>query len=346
MARIRRLTTLTRDGMHNAFTDLIYWHDMYVVSYRKGAGHISGDGQAVVAISSDRQRFTEVARVKVNGDTRDPKLVPLADGRLAMLIAVWIEGVAARKLQQFISFSDDACNWSRPQPICEPDQWLWRVRLHEGRYYGLQYGAMPGGSLRREETERQHQLMVSEDMLHWQSVARIGPTDRLLGESDIAFQEDGEAWVVVRSNNGSGNAFFASARPPYTDWAVTELEGGMIHAPVILRHRGVHYVAGRARLSDMGMSGFSQAGTATTGVWRLDKGRVTPVLNLPAAGDCSYCGLIEDPEGRVCLSYYSQHAYIFGVEPFAYRYHDDPVERPVGDLIAKADIYFAELELP
>ncbi len=344
MARIRRLVTVTRDGMHNAFTDMIHWHDMYVVGYRKGAGHISGDGQAVVAVSSDRERFTEVARVKVNGDTRDPKLVPMADGRLALLTACWTEGVAARKLQQFVSFSDDACNWSRPQPICKPDQWLWRVRLHEGKYYGLQYGAMPGGSLRREETDRQHRLMISEDMLHWKPVAQIGPTDRTLGESDIVFQEDGEAWVVVRANSGNRNAFFASARPPYTDWEVVELDG-MIHAPVILRHRGVHYVAGRARLGDMGMSDYAQAGTATTGIWRLDKGRVTPVLNLPAAGDCSYCGLIEDPEGRVCISYYSQHAYIFGVEPFAYRYNDTPDGTPIGDLIAKADIYFAELDL-
>ena len=37
MANIQRLVTVTRDGMHNAFTDLIYWQGMYVVSYRKGA---------------------------------------------------------------------------------------------------------------------------------------------------------------------------------------------------------------------------------------------------------------------------------------------------------------------
>lgn len=345
MAGIRRLITVTRDGMHNAFTDLVYWNDMYLISYRKGAGHISGDGQAIVAMSSDRERFTEVARLKINGDTRDPKLVPMADGRLAMLTACWIEGVARRKLQQFVSFSQDACHWTPPQPIGEPDQWLWRVRVHEGRYYGLQYGAMPGRTLRRDEPERQHQLMISDDMLHWEPVARVGPTDRIIGESDIAFQEDGEAWIVVRCNTGSGNAFFACARPPYTDWEVSELTG-KIHAPVILRYRNLHYVAGRARLSDMEMSDYAQPGQSTTGVWRLEKGRVTPVLNLPSAGDCSYCGLIEDPEGRVCLSYYSQHAYAFGVEKYAYRLNPEPVDKPHGERLAKADIYFAELELP
>jgi hypothetical protein len=345
MARIKRLVTVTRDGMHNAFTDMTYWKGLYVISYRKGAGHVSTDGQAIVAISSDRQRFTEVARVKINGDTRDPKLIPMTDGRLAMITPSWIEGVARRKLQQFISFSSDACTWTPPLPICDPDQWLWRVRVHDGLYYGLQYGAMPGRTLQRDEPERQHQLLTSRDLLTWTPVARIGPTDRSLGESDIAFQPDGEAWVVVRSNKGSGNAFFASAKPPYKDWTVTELTA-RIHAPVILQLNGKHFVAGRARLSDMQMSEFSQPGESTTGVWLLEKGKVTPVLNLPSAGDCSYCGLITDPEGRICVSYYSQHAYAFGCEPYAYRDGETPAGEHHGELLSKADIYFAEIELP
>lgn len=345
MANIQRLVTVTRDGMHNAFTDLIYWQGMYVVSYRKGAGHVSTDGQAIVAISSDRQRFTEVGRVKINGDTRDPKLVPMLDGRLAMIAPSWTEGVAARKLQQFICFSDDACQWTQPQAICDPDQWLWRVREHEGRYYGLQYGAMPGCTLQRGEPGRLHQLMISDDLLKWEHVARIGPTDRMPGESDIAFQDDGEAWVVVRANAGSGNAMFASAPPPYTNWEVSDLSG-RINAPVILQHQGRHYVAGRARLSDMQMSDYSQPGPTTTGVWLLERGKVTPVLNLPSAGDCSYCGLIEDPDGRVCISYYSQHAYAFGFEDYAYRFSHPADGDPHGDLLSKSDIYFAELELP
>jgi hypothetical protein len=343
MAAIKRITTAVRDGMHNAFTDLLFWHDQYLISYRKGAGHISGDGQAMVAISSDRQRFTEVGRVKINGDTRDPKLVPMTDGRLAMITPSWVEGVAARKLQQYIAFSDNAVDWTAPQPICEPDQWLWRVRVHDGRYWGMQYGAMPGGSLARGSTERMHQLMVSDDLLNWQAVSRVGPEGRLVGESDITFQPDGEAWVVMRVNCGAGHAWFASAPPPYTDWSCAELTGAMIHAPVILQHGGRHFTAGRARLGDMGMSAYSQPGHVTTGIWELERGKATPILVLPSAGDCSYCGLIADPDGRVCASYYSQHAYAMGVEPFGFRQSAD-VEN-AGDIISRSDIYFAELEL-
>lgn len=345
MAKIKRLSTVIRDGMHNAFTDLIYWNGMYIISFRKGAGHVSADAQAMVAVSSDRQRFTEVARVKINGDTRDPKLIPMKDGRLAMLAPSWIEGLQKRKLQQFICFSSDAFNWSTPQPICEPNQWLWRVREHQGLYYGLQYGAMPGRESLDISVERRHILMTSPDLFTWTPLAVIGPDDHALGESDIAFQPDGEAWVVVRSGVGSGNAFFASAKPPYKDWAVSELSA-KIHAPVILQIHGKNFVAGRARLSDMGMSDFSMPSSVTTGVWLLEKNKVTPVLNLPSANDCSYCGLIADPEGRICVSYYSQHAYAFGCEPYAYRDAHLVSDTPHGELLSKADIYFAELELP
>ena len=47
---------------HNAFTDLQYWQGNYWVGYRKGAGHISMDGEAVISVSADRRRFREVAR--------------------------------------------------------------------------------------------------------------------------------------------------------------------------------------------------------------------------------------------------------------------------------------------
>jgi hypothetical protein len=83
----------------------------------------------------------------------------------------------------------------------------------------------------------------------------------------------------------------------------------------------------------------------------LEKGKLQPVLNIPACGDCAYPGFIEDPEGRVCMSYYSQHAYRMGVVPEALlnsedapeticNYQGEPNTQP------QNDVYFAELELP
>ena len=59
-------------------------------------------------------------------------------------------------------------------------------------------------------------------------------------------------------------------------------------------------------------------------------------------GDCSYPGLIKDPEGRICMTYYSQHAYLMGVEPFPWQQWG-PAEAKA---LIPSDVYFAELALP
>ena len=92
MAHIMRQTTVARDGLHNAFTDLAHWQSNYWVAYRKGAGHISMDGAITIAVSANRQRFREVAQLHVPGDNRDPKLLPIDEQHLALYFPSWTHG--------------------------------------------------------------------------------------------------------------------------------------------------------------------------------------------------------------------------------------------------------------
>lgn len=80
--------------------------------------------------------------------------------------------------------------------------------------------------------------------------------------------------------------------------------------------------------------GHRRAGWSTA-IWRVERRTFDLLLRIPATGDCSYPGLIEAPDGSVCMSYYSQHAYDHGV-------FDPPVEAGIGSV---ADVYFAELDL-
>ena len=332
MAKILRQVTVARDGMHNGFTDLQYWQGCYWVGYRKGAGHVSMDAEAVVSVSADRTRFRDVARLRMPGDTRDPKLLPIDANRLAMYFPCWLGGHETRELQQYITFSGNGTDWEEPRPILQRQMWLWRVRRHDGRYFGLIQN-LEGDW---QSTPRPHNLdlAVSDDLLEWDTIARVGQGYGL-NESDIFWHESGEAWIVARSVVKQGS-FFCSAQPPYTDWEVTELEQ-MVHAPVFLHHEGELYVAGRCRPSSAGNSAFPFDGSSL-GVWRVKPGMLETVLHIPATGDCSYPGLIKDPAGRICLSYYSQHAYHMGVVP-----------APAG-LAGSAqesvnDVYFAEIDL-
>jgi hypothetical protein len=347
MASIRRQVTVVRDGYHNAFTDMVYWQDCYWVSYRKGTSHISMDGEVCLSVSEDRTRFREAARIKIPGDNRDPKLVVMTDGRLAMIFPTWVGGARNRHLQQFVSFSEDGFNWDKPVQIMEPHWWLWRVVEHGGRYYGAAYTYRDRHT--GEDNVRSQEFVVSDDLLAWEVLGQTGPEP--LGEAGFHFQPDGEVWMIARCTlPRTAPAFFCSSRPPYKDWESTQLDA-MIHSPVTLEHNGVLYVAGRRHAPQEGDVTFPFTAPYSLGIWRVERGRVEPVLRIPATGDCAYPGFIKDPAGRICLSYYSQHAYRMGVVSEALlnseeapdtirNYQGEPNTQP------QNDVYFAELELP
>lgn len=328
MASIQRQATVVRDGFHNGFTDLQFWQGCYWIGYRKGSAHASMDGVATISWSADRHRFREAARLHMPGDNRDPKLLPLDDTRLAAYFPSWTHGSSRHDLQQYIAFSNNGFDWTKPEPILDPRQWLWRVRRHDGRYYGLIQNLQ--GEWLPDRPPHQLDLAVSDDLIYWTTVTRIGEPFGL-NESDLFWQPDGEAWLVARSALKPGNSFFGASRPPYTDWEVAEM-APMVHAPVMLQHQGRLYVAGRCQAATAGNPVSPFPGNSL-GLWRVERGRLQPVMHIPAIGDCSYPGLIVDPGGRVCLSYYSQHAYHLGIATW-------PQDVGMPD-----DVYFAELEL-
>ena len=329
MSSIRRQTTVVRDGHHNAFTDLQYWQSLYWISYRKGAGHVSMDGEVVVSVSSDRARFREVAHLKVPGDNRDPKFVPMAPDRMALIFPSSDGRCEWDSLDQYVSFSSDGFHWDAPRRLpIQRGLWLWRVRKHGELYYGMVYGR------ERKDHPRSLMLMTSPDMLEWRYVAHLGREEMNLNESDITFRPDGTAWVIARAQCEPQTAFFFHAAPPYTQWQGHPLPA-MIQSPIIFDSGSGLYVAGRYAPALEGIKDFPW--DRSLAIWKLSFGKIEPVLRIPACGDCAYPGLAKDADGRICMSYYSQHAYYMGVVPG---------ETPFPNKNAMpADVYFAELDL-
>lgn len=312
MASIASVVTVCRDGWHNGFTDLLYWRNAYWVCYRKGSSHDAPDGRATLAVSTDRQRFREVTPMPPAGDNRDPKFVQLSPERIALIIPSYPNGCNYRDerkqpdLRQFITFSNDGYHWEEPRQILERNEWLWRVREHNGLYYAL-VNRIGGGGLH---------IYTSRDLLDWSYHAPIGEPPVILNECDILWQEDGEAWLIARSRGVNG--YFATAKPPYTHWLASELKMP-IHAPVFFRHKEEIYVAGRNFPRTEGDSCYPldweepwgqpciNAGLA---LWKVSRNALTRVLQIPAAGDCAYPGVTQDMDSRLWISWYSQHAYL------------------------------------
>jgi hypothetical protein len=339
MGRILRQTTVCRDGMHNAFTDMRHWQGDLWITYRKASDHVSTDARAVVAVSSDRVRFREVASLKMPGDVRDPKFFPVSDDKMALFFPSWHGGYKKYALRQYITFSEDGMNWDKPVRILGDNQWLWRIREHEGVYYALVQD-LP--YKKGEGVSHNLDLMTSTDLINWEKIASVGSDEEGLNESDISWRSNGEAWIVARNKN-STNSYFAYATAPYTDWTTIKLDQS-VHAPVFLERGEELYVSGRCNLSYEGLDTPFPGAPYSTAVWKVTRGALERVVHIPAYGDCSYPGFIEDPDGNILLSYYSQHAYFLGVE--------DRIHRPVPNcpdnscwVYTPNDVYLAELEL-
>src|SRR5689334_3987705 len=69
------VTRIWDAGAHNAFTDLIRWHDRWFCSFRESDAHIGGNGRIRVLTSADGDTWTSAALIAEAGiDLRDPKM--------------------------------------------------------------------------------------------------------------------------------------------------------------------------------------------------------------------------------------------------------------------------------
>ena len=320
MASILWQRTVVRDGWHNMGTDLCFWHDCYWLTHSRHSGHIAPDGGIVVLRSVDLERWQQVGYIKTAFDNRDAKIVA-TENKLYAYFAdsayAEVDGELRQTIYTCVSTSEDGFHWSLPVRVYKRNYWLWRVRFHDGIFYSAEKGG---------------ELLVSADGFNWSQKAFIPSTDPdgpfsqqpdperahdhrtgpFFNEADLFFRPDGELWCVSRTKRSNNHSLFYFSRPPYETWEVADLET-MIQSPVICESGGEVYVAGRRSPTATWPPQHGPAGN--TGVFRLEHGRVEPIAALPSDGDAAYPGMLSQKEGKLLISYYSQHAYTSGVVP-------------------------------
>src|SRR3954468_15397540 len=128
---------------HNAFTDLIRWHDRWYCTFREAEAHVGGDGRLRVLGSADGRRWEPIALIAEAGiDLRDPKLSITPDDRLMIVAGGSVyEGKTLKGRQPRGTFSKDGRDWTAPQRVLTEGEWLWRVTWHDGKCYGVTYNA-------------------------------------------------------------------------------------------------------------------------------------------------------------------------------------------------------------
>lgn len=295
-------------GSHNAFTDLVRWHDTWYCTFRESEAHVGGDGKLRVIESKDGKTWKSAALIAEEGiDLRDPKLSITPDDRL-MIVAGGSLYKGTKVLQgrrPRVMFSKDGHEWSKPTPVLSEGDWLWRVTWHDGKAYGISYvagprksaaakAATPTGKAEPSPADWKLKLYVSNDGVKYDLVTQLAVPGEP-NESTVRFLPDGEMLALVRREAGSKLAWIGHSRPPYTEWTWTETKHQVGGPNFIRLPNGALWAAGR-----------SYPGGAKTVVAKMTGDSYEPVLTLPSGGDTSYPGLVWH-DGHLWMSYYSSH---------------------------------------
>jgi hypothetical protein len=295
-------------GEHNAFTDLIRWHDKWYCTFRESAAHVGGDGKLRVLESADGDTWRSAALISEKGiDLRDPKLSTTPDDRLMIVAGGSVyEGKTLTGRQPRVTFSKDGQEWTPPQRVLEEGDWLWRVTWNNGKAYGVSYTAAARSSPAAQEAAKtgkvesgpadwKLKLFESSDGVHYTLVTYLDVPGHP-NETTLRFLPDGEMVALVRREGGNTFGWIGHARAPYKDWTWHETKH-RIGGPNFLRlPDGTLWAACR-----------SYPGGAKTVLARLTlDGDYEPKLTFPSGGDNSYAGLVWH-DGLLWMSYYSSH---------------------------------------
>ena len=296
---------------HNAFTDLVRWHDRFYCAFREGEHHVHGaDGKVRVIASDDGETWKSIALLEEPGvDLRDAKLSITPDDRLMILMggSHYVNRELIKRLPRvaFLNQGSDSSTKLAPvvidPKVASENDWLWRVRWHDGVGYGVIYQAYyPPSAKKGPRNSDEHpwgfHLVKTTDGVHNDHVATFNLTG-MPGEATPLFLEDGRMIMIVR-NGKAANLGISSS--PYTDWVWKDLPlflGGpdLIRLPngtIVLGTRGFEGVWGK--------SPYTVLGTLSL------EGQFVERVRLPSGGDTSYPGMLVH-DGQLWASYYSSH---------------------------------------
>jgi hypothetical protein len=270
---------------------------VYIAFRSSPKGHlVTTDAEIVVLRSEDGgESFAEAHRFGLRGrDPRDPHLL-VYRGQLWVYTGAWLCPDA-----EFYGFSDDIdindmlgfAVWSpdgSPGSWSEPTQlegtqshYCWRVAAQGGVMYmsaRRRRGFFPGQAESPPE-EIECVLLESDDGLRFR-VAGFFAED-YADETAFLFEPDGAILGLVRGVLGAPDTRVVRSAWPYHKWQRART-GVSVGGPLLFRWNGRTFVGGRR----------TEVERTSTWLWEL-KGdaSLTPVLELPSAGDCSYPGTV------------------------------------------------------
>ena len=301
-AEIVEVKKIWDHGKHNAFTDLIRWHDRWWCTFRESDAHVGGNGTIRVLTSADGASWASAALIAEAGiDLRDPKFSVMPSDKLMLNCGGSVyEGKTLAGKQSRVLFSTDGRNWSAPQRILHEGEWCWRVTWHDGVAYAAVYRATTPSSVPGPEWG----LVIyrGTDGVKWEVLKEMEVKGRP-NETTLRFEPNGEMIAMVRREAADTMGYIGRAAPPYGKWT-WQVSNHRLGGPNFIRLPGGAWITGTRDYSNLKQG--TKAGAKTI-LAELEKdGRLAPLATFPSAGDNSYPGLVWH-DGLLWMSYYSSH---------------------------------------
>lgn len=289
---------------HNAFTDMIYWHDHFFLAFREGTVHAgSGDvGRVRILMSSNGESWQTAALLDstspqlhdlMEWDTREVHFSVTPDDRLMLVGMLYQDGAGGT----FVAFSDGVSpdDWKNvaPQKILDPPWWLWTTKWRGNSCWGFAYERLPN----KDRTYVVH-FMKSDNGSDWsRHVSNVINMGGQSSETAVRFDATGNAFALSRRNDIS--ALLGKSSGDLKSWKWYDLgdEFKAFGGPNLIETP--YGWIGGGRMHDAG------ANLSLTAI-NVDDPQMRRILKLPSGGDCSYPGLVWH-NNLLYVSYYSSH---------------------------------------
>ncbi len=300
---------VTDDGKHNAFTDLLFWHGVFLLVYVSSPSHFASRKSRLVLLrSTDAHNWLEVQKFDGGGeDIRDPKLAVI-QGQM-FLYALLNQKFDPEPYKTIAAHSPDGLNWSLFREV-SPSGWLMGKPVTSDKqvWYAPAHRLDHGTAV----------LLKSSDGVDWSIHSTIfeGKKEERADETAIQFLQDGRLIAATRLEAGSSlfgspqaGTLISVAASPFTTWTqITKSRVTRLDGPTLFRIEDQVYAVGRSQskisapFQGLG-SAISQKRTALFLVQENAAGLIH-LTDLPSCGDTSYAG-VAIADGKVFISYYT-----------------------------------------
>jgi hypothetical protein len=282
---------------HNGATDITRFQNLFYCCFREADSATKGEGVIHTLISATGKVWVDNVTLNEPGlDLRDPKLIVTPDEKRLYLLCGGDSATLGRQTRYATSM--DGKVWTPLQKLLAKGDWLWRATINpaDKRFYGASFNIHPSSGGPAPEKEWSLKTYASTDGSVWQLSSLMNVPGQP-GETTLRFLKDGTALALIARQGGDRKGVIGTAKAPYREWT---------YAATGLPLGGPNFIELPDGKLIAGSRGFGATPGAHMVLFAMTPTSLTPILELPSGGDCSYPGLYWHDD-LLHVTYYSSH---------------------------------------